>query len=82
VNNNPRNVRNFWIELKVDGKAEPIECGPRNKDGGFQMTIYQRDAGAVATAFEIIGEADSEGRLTVEIRQRNGGPCAASVTNR
>lgn len=37
-----RNVRNFWIEVEVDGRKEKIETGPRNADGGFMITIGMR----------------------------------------
>jgi hypothetical protein len=38
-----KNVRNFWIKLKIDGRETMIETGPRSKDGGFEMTIGMRD---------------------------------------
>lgn len=38
----PRNTRNFWVELCVDGKKEDVGTGPRNRSGGFTESIYIR----------------------------------------
>ena len=43
----PRNVRNFWIEISVDGKKTKVGTGPRNKEGGFRCKVLQRANGAV-----------------------------------
>ena len=51
----PRNVRNFWFEASVDGKEKDLASGPRNKDGGFSITIYQRDKGSVRKALYVDG---------------------------
>ena len=44
----PRNVRNFWLELDVDGSKSRVETGPRSKDGGFALRIRMRDKGSIA----------------------------------
>lgn len=38
----PRNVRNFWIEGRIDGRDSTFAAGPATKDGGFSLTIKQR----------------------------------------
>lgn len=43
----PRNVRNFWIELEVDGKQTKIATGPRSVEGGFSLRVRMRQHGAV-----------------------------------
>lgn len=53
--NSPRRVRNFWIEIEVDGKKTKVACGPACADGGFKMRILQRSSGAISTAAEIHG---------------------------
>jgi hypothetical protein len=63
----PRNVRNFWVEGNVDGAKSPQGFGPRNKDGGLSLTIYQRNAGNVEVAVRIRGFAHSDGTLRLEI---------------
>ena len=35
----PRNVRNFWLNLSVDGKRTDVASGPVAKDGGFELRI-------------------------------------------
>jgi hypothetical protein len=61
----PRNVRNFWIELEVDGKKEPVASGPRSKDGGFRLDILQRSKGTITRALSVSGRVDSTGRLVL-----------------
>ncbi len=60
-------VRNWWISANVDGKQEPLESGPRAKDGGFDMTIYQRNEGGIVTALYVSGYALSDGKLRLEV---------------
>jgi hypothetical protein len=61
----PRNVRNFWIEINVDGASKTIATGPRNANGGFSMTIYQRDKGTVSKALRVDGRVNSRGELVL-----------------
>lgn len=68
----PRNVRNFWIELSVDGKQERVETGPRSKDGGFSLTILQRDRGSIVMAMRVGGRVTSDGRLVLEAEMPQG----------
>lgn len=56
----PRNVRNFWIELDVDGRKTKISTGPVRKDGGFRLKIFQRNLGRVMEVVNISGVADGE----------------------
>ena len=44
----PRNVRNFWLECEIDGRASNLSGGPVQRDGGFFLTIYMRDRGTVS----------------------------------
>lgn len=64
----PRNVRNFWLELSVDGSVKRIETGPKAKDGGFTLTIRQRDKGGIVTASEIWGHVSADGVIKLETR--------------
>lgn len=54
----PRNVRNFWIEATIDGRGSKLEGGPRAKDGGFDLKIFQRDKGKVTRVLRITGSLD------------------------
>lgn len=62
----PRNVRNFWLELEVDGKRTPVATGPVAEDGGFLLVLKIRNAGQVVYAGQLEGSADADGNLQVE----------------
>lgn len=68
----PRNVRNFWIELDVDGSKSRVETGPRNKEGGFSMVIRQRDGGDISTALVLRGYVLSNGQLVLDATSADG----------
>jgi hypothetical protein len=62
----PRNVRNFWIELDVDGKKQRVATGPVRSDGGFRIRVLIRDQGGISsTTLTIQGIAHDDGSLTV-----------------
>lgn len=56
----PRNVRNFWIELDVDGRGNMVKTGPRRKDGGFDCQFFIRDLGEVKRSIAVIGRVHGE----------------------
>ena len=60
-------VRNFWIEADVDGRKTSIAFGPRAKDGGFRLLIYQRDKGHSKLVFTVSGIILQNGRLCTEV---------------
>lgn len=68
----PRNVRNFWIELSVDGSATRVETGPRSKDGGFSLVVLMRDDGGIVRALEVNGRTLSDGSLRLEATSKGG----------
>lgn len=41
-------VRNFWVDLDVDGRKSRVGTGPRNREGGMRATIYQREDGEIS----------------------------------
>ena len=63
----PRNVRNFWVTVDVDGKATRVATGPRGKAGGMDITLYQRDAGEVVKVCDILCRCNEEGTLSTEV---------------
>lgn len=63
----PRVVRNFWITGEVDGRKSRISGGPRARDGGISLTLYQRCDGGVATALRVDCLACPDGTLRVEV---------------
>jgi len=64
-----RVVRNFWIDVEVDGKPTKVGTGPRGRDGGFAATIYMREKGEVVRALEIMGSVGGNGRLVLLVTE-------------
>ena len=46
-------IRNFWVTANIDGRGTKLAGGPRSKDGGMDITLYQRDNGCIETALRI-----------------------------
>ena len=53
-------MRNFWLELNIDGKKTPFEGGPKAKDGGFSLRILVRNKGVTDTGAFITGTYEPE----------------------
>lgn len=62
----PRNVRNFWVTVEVDGRERVIASGPASADGGLRCRFYIRHKGAVVPALDVDGYADGDGELTLD----------------
>lgn len=69
----PRNVRNWWLEAFVDGRAGTFAAGPKNKEGGFSLSIKQRDGGDIKTAVQIVGVANAAGDLELTVYEGHTG---------
>ena len=70
----PRNVRNFWLEVEVDGRKEKIACGPVNKQGGMRLVLHQRNKGKVERVLTINCNAFTDmdtGEITLWSTVRN-----------
>lgn len=73
----PRCVRNFWIDLHVDGRTAPIRTGPAKKDGGFQLRVRIRENGDVSEkVLSLDGMVRSDGTLEVVLHTTSGQPAA------
>lgn len=62
-----RNVRNFYLQGSIDGRATAIQGGPVARGGGFDLTITQRDNGSIITAARISGHVTSDGELILTL---------------
>jgi hypothetical protein len=62
-----RAVRNFFLVARIDGRNTPVRGGPRGKDGGLLLTLYQRDEGRVREALNIICTACQDGSLRLRV---------------
>lgn len=71
-------VRNFWISADIDGRETKLRGGPRAKNGGMVIMIYQRDEGGITTAAEIWCE-ERNGELRTEIIARDQNETRAKI---
>lgn len=60
-------VRNWWLSASIDGRETEVAGGPRAKDGGFTLKIFQRVNGGSVLAVRIEGRANSQGDLTLNM---------------
>jgi hypothetical protein len=44
----PKTVRNFWLNLDVDGRASSTGTGPAGHTGGFVLTVLLREDGGIS----------------------------------
>jgi hypothetical protein len=66
-----KSVRNFWIELDVDGRASSVATGPRAKDGGFNLNIFVRDNGSSKKAMSVCGRVINN-ELQISVHMADG----------
>jgi len=62
----PRNTRNSWVELSVDGRSG-IGTGPRAKDGEMTARFYVRDKGTIVSSVTVETVALSDGTLYLRV---------------
>lgn len=75
-------LRNFWTEVKIDGRESVLSGGPRSKDGGLYITIYQRMNGSKEEVVTINCWADSKGKLHTVVRNKVSGENTEILTER
>lgn len=62
-------VRNFWIDGYIDGRQTVLSGGPKSKDGGMSVDIFQRDDGGIRAAVTIRCH-EFGGRLVTVVKAR------------
>lgn len=67
----PRNVRNFWVNLNVDGRSN-VETGPASKDGGMWAKFLIRSNGDIADSITVDCVATSKSNLLLRVYDPNG----------
>lgn len=60
-------VHNFYLKAQIDGRKTSLQGGPRNKNGGFDLTIYIRNKGGIEEALTILGR-EKDGKLTLSVQ--------------
>lgn len=46
-------IRNFWIEANIDGRNNELKGGPKSKEGGMEIEVFQRNEGEIVTALKV-----------------------------
>lgn len=77
-----RNVRNWWLDLTVDGRASDVSTGPTGKDGGFMLTIKQRDGDEPSEVLTVWAKAARDGTLQLIVQDGKGNVVHKHVTDR
>lgn len=49
----PRNVRNFFLTVKVDDRNTEVRTGPQGKDGGMSFSLKQRNKGEIIPVLDV-----------------------------
>lgn len=66
------NVRNFWIDVDIDGRKTLLSGGPRAKDGEMSASLYIRKDGEVYRCCTIECEHNNgKNILTIYDSERN-----------
>ena len=60
-------IQNFYIEANIDGSKEPLKGESKGKDGGFSLSIYQRNNGETNKIIQVDGFARGDGTLATYI---------------
>ncbi len=65
----PRNLRDFWVTLNVDGYAKQVSQGPRSRGGGFHIDVEVASHGDPKKLLRISGMPlrDGKNRVIIEI---------------
>ena len=77
-------VRNFYVQVEIDGRKTRLEGGPQAKTGGMQITLLQRDRGAKKkqlriNCFEVDGNLKTEVFVVDEEDERRWDPSPTLV---
>lgn len=76
----PRCVRNFWIDLEVDGRANKIGTGPRSSGGGFFCTVLVREEGTISDKSLRIRGDNSQGDNILSVELLDGNRVVKEIT--
>ena len=58
-----RNIRNFWLELDVDGRKSNIATGPRSLNGGFKLIVKMKKNGKISNKIFTLEGCEISGKF-------------------
>jgi hypothetical protein len=62
-----KKIRNFWLNIDIDGQMKQVSCGPSKPDGGLRGTIKMRLEGRPTDVLRIRARALLDGQLVLEV---------------
>jgi len=62
------------MKSMIDGRKTPITGGPRHKDGGMYITLYQKEKGESVEILSVLSTVLPNGKLKTVIRARGAEP--------
>jgi hypothetical protein len=74
-------VRNFWIDADIDGRQTMLSGGPKSRNGGMTVNIYQRDCSQIIHPVTVNCYED-HGKLIVSVSDETGMEVFRKVTER
>lgn len=74
-------MRNFWIEMKIDGRKTTVKTGPKGKKGGFIVEFFVKQEGKSYLLYTVKGFVQKDDTLRTEIHEGVTKELVASSTN-
>jgi hypothetical protein len=75
-------VRNFWIEVEIDGRKTKLSGGSQLKTGGMTIKLFQRNKGEITKALSVDCLANDLGILATEVFNENSVEIHRIITER
>lgn len=63
----PRNIRNSWVTVNVDGRHSGMASGPVAKDGGLQARFKFRHEGTIIDGITVTQGVTRDGKIRVMV---------------
>ena len=60
-------LRNFWLDIDVDGRSTPVRTGSR--EGGFRQEVFVNSSGNPTKVLEVEGYLNPQGQLCLLVTQ-------------
>lgn len=67
-------MRNFYMKSMIDGRRTLLTGGPRSKNGGMFITLYQKEKGESVEILSVVSTVLPNGKLKTVIRMKGVEP--------
>lgn len=65
-------LRNFWVEVEIDGRTTKLTGGPQSKNGKMTVRVYQRNRGESVRSATVECEPAQGDMLMTSITLKSG----------